>query len=304
MEKEISKFSAPGAPLSNVAEKLKLLRFKVYEKKLQDLWRVAEEYSLEPILIKGWAAAMNYPQPYSRRIGDFDLAVAPADWQRARAVSGRLELDEIDWHAGLRHLDTAVWNDLLNNAVSIKCGETDLRILRPEDHLRVLCVHWLNDGGREKEKLWDIYYAVSNRPPDFDWARCLETISAKRRKWIACAVGLAHQYLGLPIDDTPLASAARNLPDWLTNAVEREWNSPVAYKYLQTCLSDRREFYAQLKKRLPPNPIQATIEMDGDFDDKTRVFYQIGNVFKRFAPSVRRISRLLDGQSSNADRQL
>ena len=32
----------------------------------------------------------------------------------------------------------------------------------------------------------------------------------------------------------------------------------------------------QIKKRIPPNPIQATIEMEGSFDARTRVQYQLG----------------------------
>ncbi len=278
-----------NAPVKNQAEKLKIITFKVYEKRLQDLWNIFQTGQVEPILIKGWAAAANYPQPYLRRLGDFDLAVEPAMLKTVRELTKNQRMGDIDWHSGLRHLDTVEWKDLFANSIITECGNSRIRILRPEDHLRVLCVHWLGDGGRDRKKLWDIYYAVANRPANFDWDRCLLTVSEKRQKWIACATGLAGKYLGLNLENTPLADSADLLPSWVIRTVEGEWNSPVEYKYLLSCLRDRRELFKQLKKRFPPNAIQATVEMDGDFDEGARIFYQTRNVFKRTIPSLKRI---------------
>ncbi|MGI8639536.1 MAG: nucleotidyltransferase family protein [Pyrinomonadaceae bacterium] len=269
-----------------------MLMFKVYEKKLQNIWKHFEDSQIEPILIKGWSAAINYPQPFLRQLGDFDLAVNPNCFDKAEKLQKHSDLREVDLHKGLRHLDTVGWDDLAKNSVLVKCGEVSIRVLRPEDHLRVLCVHWLNDGGREKEKLWDIFYAVKSRPADFDWERCLGVVSERRKKWIIYAIGLTHRYFGLEIEDNPVAQAAKKLPRWLIKAVENEWNNPVEFKYLQTCLRNRKEFFKQLRKRFPPNPIQATIEMEGDLDSHKRIFYQIGDFFLRFLPSVRRILKV------------
>ena len=196
-------------------------------------------------------------------------------------------------HKGLRHLDKVEWDDLFDNSILVNCGERKIRVLRPEDHLRVLCVHWLNDGGREKEKLWDIFYAVKNRPADFDWERCLEIVSQKRRKWIIYTIGLTHKYLKLPIDDLSFAEESKRLPRWLIKTVEKEWDNPVGFKYLQSCLGSRKEFFEQLGRRFPPNPIQATISMEGDFDNPTRILYQIGDSFERLTPSIRRVWNVL-----------
>ena len=76
-------------------------------------------------------------------------------------------------------------------------------------------------------------------------------------------------------------------------AVENEWNNPVEFRYLQTCLRDRKEFLYQLRRRFPPNLIQATIDMEGDFDSRTRIYYQIGDIFGRCLPSLRRVSKTL-----------
>ncbi len=278
-----------GTPVKNQAEKLQIITFKVCERRLQELWSLFQTGPVEPILIKGWAAARNYPQPYLRRLGDFDLAVEPALLKTARELTSNQKMGDIDWHRGLRRLDTVEWNDLSANSIMVECGDSQIRILRPEDHLRILCVHWLGDGGRDREKLWDIYHAVANRPANFDWDRCLLTVSEKRRRWISCAVGLAAKYLGLNVEKTPLADSVNRLPPWVIKTVEEEWNSPVEYRYLLSCLRDRRELFKQLKKRFPPNAIQATVETDGEFDEGARIFYQIRNAAGRTIPSLKRI---------------
>lgn len=173
---------------------------------------------------------------------------------------------------------------------------TEVRLLRPEDHLRILCVHWLTDGGANRERLWDIYYAVENRPVNFDWDRCLKSVDKRRRKWVVCAIGLAHLYFGLRVEDTPLATEAKLIPEWVIKAVEKEWADEIRLRRLHDCLYDRKEFFRQLKKRFPPNAIQATVLTGGEFDDKPRTFYQIKKILMRTIPSIKRITGRLLGK--------
>ncbi len=103
-------------------------------------------------------------------------------------------------------------------------------------------------------------------------------VDLKRRKWIFCAIGLAHRYLGLELKNTPIAAQAETIPEWVIETVEKEWADKNRLKRLHECLTDRKEFYRQLKRRFPPNAIQATVETGGEFDDKPRIFYQIKNI--------------------------
>lgn len=274
-------------------EKYKSLMFRVYENRIGIVYQLLRRNNFETILIKGWASAGSYPKPHLRQIGDIDLAVNPQNFSEARLFLKNEGNNDVDLHCGLRHLETVGWEDLFENSQLKNCGETVIRVLRPEDHLRVLCVHWLNDGGADRGKLRDIYYAVENRPADFDWDRCLNIVSEKRRRWIICAIGLAQKYLKLNLENTPFAGEIIEIPNWLTKAVEKEWQSGVRLIPLESCLNDRRRFWQQIKKRFPPNPVQATIEMEGDFDGKSRAGYQIGNIFKRLKPSVGRIAKHL-----------
>jgi len=256
---------------------------------LEEVWREFQNAGFEPILIKGWAAARLYPKPFRRQYVDIDLAIAPRKYEEAVAFSRASRFSAaIDLHKGLRHLDTLDFEDLFSNSVLKKCGDTNIRILREEDHLRVLSVHWLNDGGAYKEKLWDIYHAVANRSASFDWERCLMSVNPKRRRWIACAIGLAHLYLGLEIGDTPVAREAKDIPRWLVKAVEKEWKDEVKLTEFYFSQYKRPEFWQQLRKRLRPNPIQATIELEGKFDETPRFFYQCANVLTRSVASVKK----------------
>lgn len=262
-----------------------ILHFKVLEHKLEKIWTDFAANGFEPILIKGWAAAQLYAEKHERGFSDVDLAFAPGDFARAREFASKQTFPLlVDLHRGLRHLDTVPFEVLFARSRLVKLSQTKIRLLAPEDHLRVLAVHWLNDGGAPRQRLWDIYYAVDSREEDFSWERCLGGISVKRRRWIVCAIGLAHRYLDLPIDDLPFKAELNNLPPWLIKTVEREWASGVRLMALEYCRHDRRELWRQIKKRIPPNALQATIETEGDFDSLPRIYYQTLDVFKRLAP--------------------
>ena len=268
-----------------------LIHYKLQEHRLIKTFELFRKYNIEPILIKGWAAANNYPRKEERLFIDIDICVAPGDFKNARATLAECKKEDlpVDLHNGLRHLDTVEWDNLFENTQLVKVQETNIRVLRPEDHLRVLCVHWLNDGGAVKERLWDIYYAVENRAPNFDWDRCLKTVDRKRRKWVVCAIGLAHLYLGLDLKNTPIAAETKQIPKWIIKTVEKEWADENRLKSLVTTLSNREEFFRQLKKRFSPNPIQATIEVGGKFNDNPRIFYQAADILIRIKPSLQRL---------------
>jgi hypothetical protein len=113
-------------------------------------FKILREHNIEPVLIKGWAAGLKYSQPWERFFSDIDIAVNPSDYQRAQEIAFENNLS-VDLHKGLRHHDTLAWSDLYENSRLVLIDDAQIRILREEDHLRVLCVHWLTDGGAFKE---------------------------------------------------------------------------------------------------------------------------------------------------------
>ena len=268
-----------------------LITKKKTEGLIASAFRRLREDGIEPVLIKGWAAARNYPDGKPRFLGDIDLAVAADDFERSKLLVEAPDsgIIGVDLHRELRRLDTVDWATLFANAELVAIDGEDVRVLAPEDHLRVMCVHWLTDGGESKERLWDIYYAVQNRPANFDWAKCLEVVEPNRRGWIIATIGLANRYLGLAIDDLPFAAEARCLPAWLTRCVEREWKSELPMRPMETVIDDAGSLMTEVRRRIPPNPIQATVNCEGVFDDRSRVPYQIRDLFMRARPSIKRV---------------
>lgn len=272
-----------------------LLQRKAAEVRASSAFAIFRQHGIEPILIKGLAAALNYPETVSRESIDMDLAVSETDFEAAKAIAESAEAKglAIDLHRELRHLDTVAWADLFRNSHLMEFATGEIRVLRPEDHLRVLCVHWLTDGGSNKSRLWDIYYAIKNRAADFDWDRFLNVVDANRRRWLVCTLGLADRYLDLDLRGTPVETEARDLPNWLTKTVEREWASETHLVPLEVSIYDLKTLLPQIKRRLRANPIWATLHMNGSFDAKTRFFYKIGSAFKRIPSSYHRISETL-----------
>jgi len=277
----------------NKEEKIALLSFKVYEKRVSDLVRNCIEAGLRPLLIKGWAAARNYDEPWKRQSGDVDLLFHPRERSKVEALKEKKEFAFLDPHFGPRHLDVLSYDELFQNSHIAELEGVEINLLAPEDHLRVLCVHWLTDGGERKNRLEDIFWAVRNRGERFDWDRCLEILGPNRRKWVIYTIGLAHRFCELPVEDLYFSAEAIDLPDWLADQVEKSWREDIPLVPIHLVLKDANGLITQIRKRLPPNPIMATIAMEGSLDSKTRIHYQIGYIFKQTPPSLRRIMRSL-----------
>lgn len=250
---------------------------------------------LFPIILKGWDVAKYYPIEEARQYNDIDLAVSSKDFGRANGLihSEELRHCRIDLHNELRDLDTLPWETIFARTQLVKIGDTDIRVLCPEDHLRVLCAHWLMDGGEFRHRLWDFYYLIEATRDTFDWELCFRDVPPNRREWVECVVGLTHKYLGLNIDDLPFATRIRELPPWLVRAVEREWEDGVPQRPILTTLNKPAEFVRQFKKRIRPNPLRAVVDMEGGFYRPRLFYYRVGSFAKRFAAMIKRIGTII-----------
>jgi hypothetical protein len=258
------------------------------EEKIRSLFKLFRANDIEPILIKGWSVSRFFPLNVSRFSMDIDLAVGNEVFIQSNQVAKTTKIN-VDLHNELRHLENLPYSDLYKHSQLVKLNNGyEIRVLCPEDSLRIVCVHWLNDGGIKKDRLWDIYYCVKNRPEDFDWERCLDSVSGKRRNWVLIAIALAYHCLQLPIEDLPFADEIKPsnfIPKWVLKTLENEWNDEIVLTPLNASLQNPTVFYQQLRKRFPPNPITATIQTNSPINNFPRLPIQLFNMIRRLFPT-------------------
>ena len=254
---------------------------------------------VESLLIKGWASARLYPELGMRVYGDIDLCVRPEQREAALAVIKSTDCKQYNVdlvYDELSRLDSRSFDELYARSQRLTLNEVEVRIPSPEDHLRIQCLHLLKHGAWRPLWLCDIAVAVENRPEDFDWELCLGK-GKRKADWIACTIGLAHQLLGAEVEDTPVAGRAKRLPGWLVPAVLKQWEKPCAADHhppelMLTTLRNCTGLLRALRNRWP-DPIQATIWMEGSFNELPRLPFQLRYFHAQATRFLARLPRAL-----------
>ncbi|MCH7824497.1 MAG: nucleotidyltransferase family protein [Acidobacteria bacterium] len=258
------------------------LQSALYEERLAQIVAALRDGGIEPLIARGAAAARLYPERGLRPYGDVDVWVRPdSHTAAARAVAALPRLAWlVDLHRRFRHL-TRDWDELYERSETPQIGGETVRILGPEDHLGLMCLHMLYHGACRPLWLCDIGAALESLPAGFDWEYCL-TGDSRHRRWITCAIGMAHRLLGARLPD-PVGSAADRLPRWLLPAVLREWGRSKHYMQSPSmAFSLRHPAYAVEALRLRwPNPILATVGVGGSFDELPRLPFQLAECVSR-----------------------
>lgn len=277
-------------------DRFQILNFQIHLLEVKKVFDVFEEQNISPILIKGLSTAVNYPKPFQRNFSDIDLAVSPGSFEKAQAIIEQNNFN-IDLHRGLRHLDVLNWDDLFENSRFAEIGNVKVRVLRPEDNLRVLCVHWLTDGGADRSRLWDIYFAISNKNDAFDWDRFFGVVDDKRKVWLSVVLITAREYLGLDLGEAVNRMAFVDLPEWIKNELESEWGSDNRLIPLKKVIfKDPKAFYRQILKRFPPNILQGIIETNSEMKKDRFYLTGIRGFMTRGKNSVKDLIKIIRGR--------
>jgi len=269
--------------------KFQNLIFQMHLKNVEKVYAAFEESGISPVLIKGLAAAINYPKPFQRIFSDIDLAVGPDSFDRAAQVISNNKFN-VDLHKGLRHLDVLNWENLYENSRLTDVFGITIRILRPEDHLRVLCTHWLTDGGADRTRLWDIYFALKNNSATFSWDRFFNPVDDKRKEWLAVVLSAVSYYLGLELQDIRNPMPLSPPPVWIRTEIEKEWTSDIRLTPLQNTGWNHRELLPQLGKRFPPNVLQAIVETGSRIDEDKFYLVRAHDFIKRAKNSLKNLT--------------
>ena len=265
----------------------------VHQANIRDAFRRMRAAKIEPILFKGWAVARLYPEAGLRPYGDLDL------WMQARDLeifnyelksNGEPEY-RVEPHASFYPQYARSIADVMDHSQLVPLGDIQVRVPSHEDHLRLICLHFLYHGGWRPLWLCDIALLTESAGTGFDWDLCLGG-NAKHADWIACAIGVAHQLLGARVAGTPVEKRARALPRWLITAVLKQWQKGGGISIadnLSFSLPRRVLNPVALLRALREhwrNPVQASVEMNAWFSETPRLPLQFGSAVKhlpRFA---------------------
>jgi hypothetical protein len=263
---------------------MQALQARLHERRIVRAIRLLRTEGVEPLLMKGWAAAQLYPHPALRPYGDVDLVVHPDQRRPAAAAlsSPAGQRCRVDLHDRVTALDRPL-EELFERSRLLPLGPSQVRVPGAEDHLALLCLHMLGHGAWRPLWLCDIAAAVEALPADADWTRCRPR-DARRAHWIACAVSLAGLLLGARVE----AARTVRLPRWLPRAVLAQWGRDEHYMLTPSMgfvLRRPRLLLNALRLRWP-NAIQATVDVGGPFNNLPRLPFQVGECVRRVAQAL------------------
>ena len=258
-----------------------------HEQQIVETIQVLRSAGVDPILIKGWATGRLYAEPGLRPPGDIDLIVSPDQRLNAQAALDGAQPCLQHWvdfdHDEIDRDGERDFRDLYEHAEVVNLADSAIRVLGAEDHLRLLCAHFLKHGGWRPLWLCDVAAALESQTPDFDWKRCL----GKNEAWadrITCTVLLAKQLLGAHVGNAPSSRRNKDLPAWLTKSVLKQWNTPYPTNLPLFTVQIKNTGWkaaARAVARRWPTPVQATIDTNARFDRWPRLPFQLKNCVDR-----------------------
>lgn len=258
------------------------LQLALQEREIEHVFALLRSAGVEPILLKGWAAACLYPERGLRPPGDIDLCVRPGQHEAAEAAlwgPGRrgTALTDLN-HKEFAHLGGAGWDGLYARSLLAPLNDSQVRVLGREDQLRFLCLHLLRHSAYRPVWLCDIAAALESAPADFDWGVALGE-DALKRNWVGCALDLARRLLGARREDLPEEVCAARAPVWMVEEVLRQWERPCTADHpppepMAASLGRPSRALPALLGRWP-DPIRAAVGLGLPFGDGPRLPSQI-----------------------------
>jgi Uncharacterised nucleotidyltransferase len=291
--------TTPNGALLHQAFRLLSLHGRIHETKIVKVVRALRAAQIDPILIKGWAIARLYPQLGLRPYGDIDLLIRPAQHSAAIQIAAREDLGDclIDLQPRPSELADRSIENLFSCSRFIQCGDEQVRVLGDEDHFALLAVHLLKHGAWRPLWLCDLGLLLESMSSTFDWDLCLGT-QKHRTNWILSAIDLTRKLLDASIGDESI-SARANAPAWLVESVLKNWAAPYAAAHgalghrapIKSYLRSPDGLFNDLARRWP-DPILATISVNGSFGSRHRKRYQLQNCLQRATRLVLRGSEV------------
>ena len=288
--------NSPAALRLRDGYRLHTLQTAMREQQVVEAFKYLRSQSIEPLLAKGWAVGRLYPQRGLRPYGDLDICVQPH--QRGRAVAALSEFSAsecpIELHRAFRELADVSVAELFERSETVPLHDTEIRILSPEHHLRLLGLHSLHHGLWRPLWVCDLGVVLESCSTSFDWQLCMGS-DLWRAEGLRCSLRLARELLGASPEGGPPDLSAQPLPHWLIPATLREWGAPEHYMSgpaVHELLLRPRSLLKALRLRWP-NPIRATFNLRAPYSRFPRLPFQLAECLLRTVRFLGKIPRLI-----------
>ena len=258
------------------------------ERVVASMLRELSTQSIDALLVKGWGTARYYDEPWQRPFGDVDLVVrhehyalaidafrvnpavhverpssdhsVPVFWKAADKKSWV----EFDFQTGLDKFIGMDFDTVYARSITLPIADHEVRIPCLEDHLRLVCLHFVTDGAAKETWLTDVQMLLraAAKRADFDWELCLGT-HPRGREWIIGVIALAREWLDVETANMPAEVLSAEAPAWLKRDVEKMWARPFGARLARPLFSGTlarrslRDILSEIANRWPTQ-LQAT----------------------------------------------
>ncbi len=262
---------------SNV-ERFQALEQLRRERWLTEVFAALAAHGISAVTFKGWALARLYGRPGLRPVGDVDLLVRREDLDHARGVLSGFEGGaEVDVQVDLsRYLPDRSTEALLAASIPVAVPGGTIRVLAPEEHLRLVCLHQLHHGSWRPLWLCDVAVLIEALPSGFRWSECLRG-SRHLGEAVLALVEVAGRWLGARPSVEPPESKT---PEWFERAILRAWRRgyrPTPERLEGLSLA---QLPGALRDRWP-DPLSSTLHLDAPFHGVPRFPIQVAELVRR-----------------------
>jgi hypothetical protein len=266
------------------------------EQQLREVVSLLRNQGIEAILTKGWALGRLYPETGLRPYGDLDLLVFPHQLLRARdaLTSPGSPTAPVELHTGFPMLADRCLDRLFEFSRLVSLEGVSIRILGPEDQLRLVTLHGLNHGLCRPLWLCDVAVALDAIPPEFDWGYAM-----RGDPWLSegvrCSLGLVRELLQVDLGrvGVPATWQEGPLPAWLVPGALRAFGATRHYMDLLDpgeLVLDPRALLQAARLRWS-NPLEVTWRRRAPWNDRPRLPYQLLDYLVRGGGFLGRVPR-------------
>lgn len=264
--------------------RLYILHAALNTERIEHVFTHFNRQGIQTLLFKGHVNAVCYPETNLRPYGDIDLLVSQSQYAEARALLdeiGKQYGSTVDLHEDDGRHDGRDFATLYARRRMMTVGCVEACAMGAEDHLRLLCFHFLKHGAWRPLWLCDIAAALETRPANFDWSLCIGS-HPKRAEYVRLVIGLARELLGARTDDTPARDTL--LPEWLVRDVREAWarqtsDNPFPPPPLRLDWRTPANTLRGVRNRFP-GAIEATYSTGMKFDDAPRFPLRCASFFQ------------------------